>query len=269
MSVKVSDSAAGQLVGNLRVRSVPATVSVEDALSSDVGSVLLDQKNMVVKTAETGIIGVLKGDMDYAPAYLVIGDGGDLEQISRVDSGARIGPTVDDTAMRSIIAKIPIVQVTDQGNDCWTYAGVARPHEAISPMINEFGVESINGVLYSHFVSEPNAAGRSTRYCKTPLEYLIIEWEYCFTLAFVDTTDPFNTAGATDTQQVFLFTQSLNLEGRTTAEAIARAIAGSTDISLLSQDITGAVASIDVQTNTTVLSQDVTGASAVIHLVVI
>lgn len=269
MRVAQQSDSRGVLTGSLRIRSVPAEIPLEEAMRSSVGSVVLNQKNMIVKSAEAVIVGLLKGDPAFFPAYIVVGDGGDLEQTSRVDSGVRNPARLEDSAIRSVVARLPIVSVIDAGADCWRYVAVARPSDAHSPMLNEYGVETQNGLLVSHFITAAADSGRATRFCKTSLEYLVIEWEYCFSLAFLNTTQPSSEDGQTPPQQVFLYSEDLSQVGSLTAEALARAIAGSTDISLLSQSLDGFSATIDVQGDITVLSGTTTGASAVIQLVVI
>jgi len=179
-----ADMPATCLVGTFSVWKVAADVPYEEVLTH-LGEPLLEAKNLVVGNALHVLVQLLRGNTeDYTPAYITIGSGGDLDQVFRLDQGARVPASIADTYIRRPEARIPIV-VTEDGDkpNVWHYVAVARPHEALTPVINELGVETRNGTLISHYISEEDSTGRATRYVKTSLEYLIIKWRYELTLA--------------------------------------------------------------------------------------
>jgi hypothetical protein len=135
--------------------------------------------NLVVNSASSVLLGLLQRDFgNFAPTNIGIGDGGDLEQDAKIDSGARVAPAATDTEIRSAVSKVPITQVeVDATNpNKITYIAVAKPTEAVTPSINELTLESANGTLISHFVTESDSTGRARKYPKSSLEYLIIRW---------------------------------------------------------------------------------------------
>jgi len=144
--------------------------------------------NLVVNSAETVLVGLMRRDIAaYIPQNVVIGTGGDLEQVSKLDSGARVAPAATDTEVRQVIARLPIVQVVyDEAADpnTFTYVAIAKPSEATTGSLNELGLESANQTLISHYVTEP-AAGetRAKKFPKSTLEYLVVRWSLTLTLS--------------------------------------------------------------------------------------
>lgn len=155
-------------------------------------------ENLVVASANTVIAKLLQRDFtNYMPFYVTLGSGGDLEQVAKSDTGGRVAPEVGDTEVRSVVAKLPIVQVTspastspspspspspDNPTTLWTYVAIARPHEALTTSLNELAVETLNGTLFSHYVTPVDDSGRATRYVKSSLEYLIVRWSFSLEL---------------------------------------------------------------------------------------
>lgn len=171
------------ITGRVMITSVPA--DVEDPLAPcSRATVLFDEKNLVVNSAGRVISELLRGRVtDFVPAFITLGAGGDHQQDARIDVSERVGPEVTDTYVRHPLYRIPIIS-TENGDDSlqWSFVAVAKPHEAISPIINELGLESRNGTLLSHYVTDADASGRATKYCKTSLEYLVIRWHYTLEL---------------------------------------------------------------------------------------
>ena len=159
--------------------------------------------------------------------------------------------------MRSTVARIPIATTEDGAfTNEWAYVAVARPHEAISPLLNEFGVESRNGTLISHFVTPADGTGRATRYCKTSLEYLVIRWTYTFTIA----TSEFAIVAGPEPGTYLVIDAN-------TGEQLFTLAAGenpgsNTFLSFLTTVTTGAAGTIDLQSDNTVISQSADGTSA-------
>jgi hypothetical protein len=151
-------------------------------------------QNLIVASANTIMAQLLQRNFtDYMPFYITMGDGGDLEQVAKSDTGGRVAPETTDTEIRSVIAKLPIVQVTspastspspspspspDNPTSMWTYVAIARPHEALTTSLNELGVETLNGTLFSHYITPVDDTGRATKYVKSSLEYLVIRWSF-------------------------------------------------------------------------------------------
>lgn len=143
--------------------------------------------NLIVNTAENVLVGLMRRDVAaYLPQSVVIGSGGDLEQVSKLDSGARVAPASSDTEVRQVIARLPIVQVTyDAGVDpnTFTYVAVAKPAEATTGSLNELGLEAANGTLISHYVTEVGDDGtRARKFAKSTLEYLVVRWSLTLSL---------------------------------------------------------------------------------------
>lgn len=184
MSIPVPDERLqGGMVGRLRLYK---GLNESDLLSY-ASEPVLDCPNLVVDSAQDMLLGLLKREFtDYAPAYIVLGAGGDLEQVSKQDFGARVAPAVTDTEVREVVARLPIIQITPDDSDetTWDYIAIARPHEANTTSLNELGLETANNTLVSHVVMNAEAGElRAKKYVKTSLEYLVIRWTMTFTLS--------------------------------------------------------------------------------------
>ena len=252
--VSARTGATSGLTGRLEVWTLPADQELD---MQALGAPTWEARNLVVNSASDVIVGLLRGNVkDYLPSYISVGSGGDLNQTSGLDTGARVGPSVTDTGMRSTVARIPITTTEDGAySNEWSYVAVARPHEAISPLLNEFGVESANGTLISHFVAPEDATGRATRYCKTSLEYLVIRWTYTFTVA----TSEFSLVYDPDPGTYLV----INEDGEELFTLRASQNPGAnTFLSFLATVTTGAPGTIDLQSDNTVISQLADGTSA-------
>lgn len=144
--------------------------------------------NLVVNDAEKMLVGLLRRDIaNYIPQNVVIGTGGDLEQVSKLDSGARVAPAATDSEVRQVLARLPIVQVeydAEANPNQWTYVAIAKPAVAVTGQLNELGLESANGTLISHFVTQPDPGEvRARKYVKSTLEYLVVRWTLTLSLS--------------------------------------------------------------------------------------
>jgi len=247
--------ATSGLKGRLEVWSLPA--DQEPDLQS-LGEPTWEADNLVVNSAADVVVGLLRGKVaDFLPSYISVGTGGDLLQGSGLDNGSRVGPSITDTSMRSTVARIPITTTEDGAfSNEWSYVAVARPNEAISPLLNEFGVESANGTLISHYVSPADSTGRATRYCKTSLEYLVVRWTYTFTIA----TSEFAIVAGPE-PGTYLVIDTNTGDQLFTLRASENA-GSSTFLSFLTTITTGAPGTIDLQSDNTVISQSADGTSA-------
>ena len=253
--VDANTGSAGGLKGRLEVWTLPADAELD---LNNLGNPSWQADNLVVNSAADVVVGLLRGQVeDFLPSYISVGSGGDLNQDTGLDTGARVGPAITDASMRSTVARIPIA-TTEDGNlsNEWSYVAVARPHEAISPLLNEFGVESSNGTLISHFVTAADSTGRATRYCKTSLEYLVIRWTYTFTIATSDFTIVAGPEPGT-----YLVIDTSTGDQLYTLRADENA-GSSTFLSFLTTVTTGAPGTIDLQSDNTVISQLADGSSA-------
>lgn len=167
----------------MEVRSA-RNISLRGTVCLTIGGETIDLgDNLVVNDAQKVISGLMRRDSGYEPKWVVVGDGGDYEQVSKVDSGARVAPDVSDTEVRSVIDKIPIVAVDSMDDATWVYTAIAGKLQAVSPAINEFAIEAANGTLISHFITAPEGVGlRAKKYAKSGAEYLVVKWTMTLTL---------------------------------------------------------------------------------------
>ena len=174
------DAAKASLSGHIKVFTAPAGV---DPLTTDQLETLIDHKNLVVASAEEVMIGLLSRDFtNYAPYYVCIGDGGDIDPETGFDAGERVPPATTDVAIRSLILRIPIIQ-TDVTDNTVTYTAIARPHQGLTASLNELTLETMNNTLISHYVEQSAPAEvRAKKHVKSSLEYLVIRWSLTFTL---------------------------------------------------------------------------------------
>jgi hypothetical protein len=182
-SVSTQDSLKASLSGRLQVYSIPSDKKFP---MECLGDPVIDHENLVVNGASTVLSKLLQRSFsEYMPRFITLGSGGDLEQLSKVDSGSRVAPAVTDDSMREVIARLPIILVDpdETAENTWTYVAIARPVEALSAIINEFGVESENETLISHFVTATlPGESRSEKFSKSSLEYLVIRWTFTLNL---------------------------------------------------------------------------------------
>ena len=124
---------------------------------------------------------LLRNFRDKALAYVALGEGGDYEITPpHSDTGARVAPDPAETEMRALVEKITIQTAREENGEVILVA-VARPEQAQSPNINEFGLLTEDGTLFAHFVTEEVAPlGRATKYPKTDI-YWIVEWPIDYT----------------------------------------------------------------------------------------
>ncbi len=179
----VTDKLSGSLVGQIKVSTASSSLSLEEVLDSiDSLPTQFAGDNLVVNTASSVIVGLLMRDFsNYMPYYIGIGDGGDLDQSTGIDTGSRVAPDVEDTELRSVVARLPIIQVRPVSATSWTYVAIARPPEALTASLNELSLESMNNTLISHYI-EPAIDNRAQKHVKTSLEYLVIQWTLTFTI---------------------------------------------------------------------------------------
>ena len=118
---------------------------------------------------------------DKMIAEIAVGDGGDLEiSPPHNDTGERVPPDPGETEIRSLVEALPILIVSQDGNDI-RYTALAKPEQAISDDINEFALLTRDGTMVAHFVTEAvSPGGRARDYPKTSWEYLAIRWRLTY-----------------------------------------------------------------------------------------
>lgn len=241
---KIESDFGVRLRGQVSLYKVPGHIP-EHLASQYLNDPVFEGKNLVVTGAQVALARMLRGETnDYVPSYISIGGGGDFDQDTKLDTGGRVSPALADTSMRQVSYRIPIVATEDGATEnSWCYVAVARPHEAITPLINEFGLESRNGTLLAHFVTEAETDGRAKQYCKTSVEYLVVRW--CFTIGLVVNA---SIQAGTQASGVWLRSSDLNDVTSLTIPALPLVTAG-TEIAVAVLNDNGTdFGSIDVQT---------------------
>lgn len=181
--MKLDSKVQAVLSGHIKVSKCPFNL---DPTVEANKQLLHEGKNLIVNQAQDALVGLLKGDAGYLPKYISLGSGGDFLQGTKTDIGSQVPAVATSTALRNAVYRIPISMVTDEVDNTWTFVAIARPEEAVLPVINEFGVETENQTMISHVVSPAALDGRATRYTKTSLEFLIVEWTYTFVLTLAE-----------------------------------------------------------------------------------
>lgn len=176
--IKLSEPFGGKLKGSVELFTCTDPLLLNQTL-------LYKGENLIVSTAETVIVKMFMREYtDYMPYYIGVGDGGDLEQLSKKDAGTRVAPELTDTEIRSVVARLPILQVNFESDTSWTYVAIAKPHQANTMSLNELTLETFNNTLISHFVTIPDPGEtRSKKFIKSSLEYLVVRWTLTFDLA--------------------------------------------------------------------------------------
>jgi hypothetical protein len=132
--------------------------------------------NSKTDASEDVIRGLLRRDFrNKAITFIGLGTGGDLEaDPPHNDTGARVAPDPEEVEMRALVERIQI-QTSREENGKVILVAVARPEQAQSPDINEFGLLCEDGTLFAHFVTDADPGPRAKKYPKTDI-YWIIEW---------------------------------------------------------------------------------------------
>lgn len=168
--IELKDKVKGKFSGRFRLYEV-----------RDGEEVLIhDEKNTIVDYHKTIIQGLLaRNPEDFMIAAIAIGEGGDAEiNEPHNDTGARVGTNLSEETMRIPIAEIPI-QATNESGDDVEYSALARPDQAVSDDINEFGLIARNGKLFAHYVPDADPV-RAEKKPKTDI-YWILKWTIEYT----------------------------------------------------------------------------------------
>ncbi len=140
----------------------------------------LFMKNHISDSAIDILLGLLGRDLDdKVISVIAIGTGGDINPATGLDTGARFAPLDTETELRQSIFGAPVAHVeTDSINKRITYTAVIKTENANSDSINELGLLSEDGTMFSHFVTPADpGSGRATKYEKTDLLYMVVRWK--------------------------------------------------------------------------------------------
>jgi len=136
---------------------------------------VLDGRNSITDYSETIIKGLLaRNPEDFMIDGIAIGLGGDAE-ISEPhnDTGARVAPDPVEETMRIPLETI-LIQMTQEVSGGIEFTALARPDQAISDNINEFGLVARNGKIFAHYVPDADPT-RAEKKPKTDI-YWIMKW---------------------------------------------------------------------------------------------
>lgn len=184
--MKAHDKISGQLAG------IPTVYVAADAADRSSWVKMFGGRNVVCDGMHTALHRLLLRDfVDWAPASVSIGYGGEYSQPADPNTtppaptGARVAPASTDTYVRKAILDAPILQAEDPGvvgAKRAKYTAIVAPDALTTgatdrPFIDELGLVAANGTLLAHYVTPADGSGNTTKFSKTSLEWLIIEWE--------------------------------------------------------------------------------------------
>jgi hypothetical protein len=177
--INISDAVSGRVRGRVQIAFFenPKNVPLEAFCLDEMGWLDLGH-NSINDTSEDIFRGLLARDLENKMLETIsVGDGGDLDTTPvHADTGARVPPDPAETEMRSVVEGVPILITNVNGSDV-TLTALARPEQANSDDINEFGLLSKDGTMFAHFVTEEVApGGRARKYPKKSWHYLAIRW---------------------------------------------------------------------------------------------
>lgn len=138
---------------------------------------------------------LLRNFTDWMASEVSVGFGGDYNQPADpvasppADTSARVPALFADTYVRKPMQSIPILQVTDPATPSELhakYVAMVDPDgfttdtgDPLRPYINELGLMAANGTLLAHYIT-PLDGLVATRFTKTDLEWLVVEWDIEF-----------------------------------------------------------------------------------------
>jgi len=171
--------------------------SINIKASGDVKIYMQDQlvaeyHNELIPTELTKVIvECLRGfKNDNLPAFIYVGSGGDLNPITKTDTGERVAPVSTETEIRSLLYEAPILltkseklPTTAPEANTVVFRAAINPPSFSSIDINELALVTGVGDMVAHWVSPEIAPrDRATKYKKTNLLWMIIEWAITFNI---------------------------------------------------------------------------------------
>lgn len=135
------------------------------------------QDNLVVDLAYEELLPRIVGrDPNADIAIISIGEGGNYDQAGAF-IGDRVAPDVTDTAMRLEIFRAGIVQIDFPAANQVRFTGLLRQAEAVSVNIDEFGLLSTDGRMFSHAINPDSGPATPTvPYTKPAGAIFAIKW---------------------------------------------------------------------------------------------
>ena len=122
---------------------------------------IAERDNLVTDLAFEDLMPRILGrDPNKDLAIISIGEGGDYDQAG-VFIGVQQPAAATDLVMRVEIFRAPIVQINFPGTGEVELVGLMRENEAVSSDIDEFGLLSVDGSMFSHSIN-PESAGAGT-----------------------------------------------------------------------------------------------------------
>lgn len=135
------------------------------------------QNNLVTDVAYEELLPQILGrDPNADIAIISIGEGGNYDQAG-VFVGTRVAPTVTDETMRREIFRAGIVQIDFPAVNQVRFTGLLRQAEAVSTDIDEFGLLSHDGRMFSHAINaDAGPATPTVPYTKPAGAIFAIKW---------------------------------------------------------------------------------------------
>jgi len=117
-----------------------------------------EQKNLITDAAFDSLLPRILGrDPNKDLGIISVGTGGDYTQAGAF-IGDRQAPAVSDAAMRVELFRAPIVQINFPAVNEVEFTGLMREREAVSASIDEFGLLTMDGSMFSHSIN-PESGG--------------------------------------------------------------------------------------------------------------
>jgi len=133
--------------------------------------------NLVVDTAFEELLPAILGrDPNADIAIISIGEGGNYDQQGAF-VGTRVAPADSDETMRLEIFRAGIIQIDFPAANQVRFTGLLRQAEAVSVNIDEFGLLSTDGRMFSHAVNpDAGPATPTVPYTKPAGAIFAIRW---------------------------------------------------------------------------------------------
>lgn len=129
---------------------------------------------MINDAFKAALLALMSGTPQF-PAYLAVGNGGDLD-LAGDDTGARYAPVATETAMRAELGRFGLSYEISGTNVI--YRAIVPPYSLIGEDINEFGLLDSDGNLLQHHIPAADETGRASAYTKTDA----VRWQITITV---------------------------------------------------------------------------------------
>jgi hypothetical protein len=138
--------------------------------------------NLVTELAYTELLPAILGrNVNADIAIISLGTGGNFD-IAGNNTGARVPPAITDTEMRQELFRAGITQINFPAPNTVEFVGLLRQQEAVSTDIDEFGLLSTDGRMFSHVIAAAAGPGDPTTPLVKPAGAIYsITWELALT----------------------------------------------------------------------------------------